>query len=99
PEETQQAIAGLAATRMTLAREAQSRGDYLEAQAQVQQVLKVDPQNHSAIAFKQKNDQMIQAMKGHMPDTDTLEKVPQIRTDKVVASTLVQDGKLFYEMG
>jgi tetratricopeptide (TPR) repeat protein len=97
--ERQQAVAGLAATRLTLARDAQSHGDLLEAQNQVQQVLRVDPKNGAAIAFKEKNDQMLAAMKGRMPSTETLEKVPQMQADKTAASTLVQDGKLFYEMG
>ena len=97
--ETQQAIAGLAATRLALARDAQGHDDLLEAKNQVQQVLNVDPKNNAAIAFKQKNDQLIAANKGRIPDTDSLEKVPQITSQKVAASTLVQDGKLFYEMG
>ncbi len=97
--ETQQAVAGLAITRLALARDAQGRGDLREADAQVRQVLTVDPKNGAAIAFKQQNDQMLVAMKGHMPDTATLEKIPQITSDKVAASTLVQDGKLLYEMG
>ncbi|HEX9047815.1 MAG TPA: hypothetical protein VF988_12380 [Verrucomicrobiae bacterium] len=99
PQETQQAVAGLSATRLALARSAQSRGDYLEADKQVLQVLKVDPKNTTAIEFKQKNDQVMQAMQGRMPDVDTLSKVPQIRADKTASATLVQDGKLFYEMG
>src|SRR5580693_3342105 len=51
--ERQQAVAGLVYTRMALARAAQSRGDYIEAGAQVQQVLNVEPKNTAAIAFKQ----------------------------------------------
>ncbi len=99
PNEWQQAVSGLAATRLELARQAQSRGDYLEAQTQVQQVLNVDPKNPEAIAFKQRNDQMMIAMKGRIPDTETMSKAPQMRDQKIAADTLVQDGKLFYEMG
>src|ERR1035437_10304138 len=66
--ETQQAVAGLTSTRLALARDAQSRNDLHEADAQVLQVLKADPKNGAAIAFKQRNDQMIVAMKGRTPD-------------------------------
>ena len=97
--EMQQAVAGLAATRMALARDAQSRGDLREANAQVLQVLKADPQNSAAIAFKQRNDQMLAAMKGRMPDDATLQEKPQVESQKTAAGTLVQDGKLLYEMG
>ena len=97
--EAQQAVSGLAATRLALAREAQSHHDLHEADTQVQQVLKVDPKNNAAIAFKEKNDQMLDAMKGRMPSTEALEKVPQMAAQKVAAGTLIQDGKLFYEMG
>src|ERR1039458_6035362 len=99
PNETQQAVAGLAVTRLALARDAQSRGDLHEADAQVQQVLKADPKNNAAIGFKEKNDQMMVAMKGRRPDNATLDRIPLIASDKVAASTLVQDGKLLYEMG
>ena len=97
--EMQQAVAGLAATRLALARDAQSRHDLREADVQVKQVLFVDPKNADAIAFKQHNDEMLAAMKGKMPDTDTLDKIPLVVSDKIAAGTLVQDGKLLAEMG
>jgi tetratricopeptide (TPR) repeat protein len=97
--ETQQAVAGLTFTRMALARDAQSRGDLREADAQVKQVLNADPKNGAAITFKQRNDQMLAAMKGRMPDDATLAEVPQISSQKTASGTLLQDGKLLYEMG
>src|SRR5471030_1659938 len=50
--ETAQTISGLAATRLALARQAQSQGDLREAATQVNRVLKVDPKNADALAFK-----------------------------------------------
>ena len=97
--ETAQAVAGLSATRLVLARDAQSRGDLHEAQTQIQQVLKADPKNANALAFKRQNDQLIEMWKGRMPDAATLELRPQAAAQKTQASTLVQDGKLLYEMG
>src|SRR5690242_7540908 len=99
PTETQEAVNGLASTRLALAREYQSHGDLRSAQTQVQQVLKVDPKNQAALAFKKQNDQMLAEMKGKLPSEETLEQVPQISAQKTDAGTLVQDGKLLYEMG
>ena len=97
--ETQQAVAGLTSTRLALARDAQSRNDLHEADAQVLQVLKADPKNGAAIAFKQRNDQMIVAMKGRTPDAATMDMIPQVVAQKTQSGTLLQDGKLLYEMG
>ena len=97
--ERAQAIGGLTSTRLALARDAQSRGDLHEAEAQVQQVLKADPKSKAALSFKRQNDQMLAAMKTRMPDANTLEQVPQVVAQKEQARILVQDGKLLYEMG
>ncbi|HEV2693738.1 MAG TPA: hypothetical protein VG347_12675 [Verrucomicrobiae bacterium] len=97
--QTQQAIAGLAATSLALARDAQSRTDYAEADTRVRLVLKADPKNPAAIAFKAQNDKLIALSAGHVPSPATTEMVPAIMNQKVQAGTLVQDGKLLYEMG
>jgi tetratricopeptide (TPR) repeat protein len=97
--ETAEAIAGLANTSLMLARDAQSRGDYREADVRVNIVLKVDPKNPEAIAFKQKNDQILASMKGQLPSPAVMDQMPQIAAQKVDAATLVQDGKVLYEMG
>jgi hypothetical protein len=97
--ETAQTVSGLVATRMQLARQAQSDGDLREADTQVKRVLKVDPKNQAAIAFKKQNDQMLAAMRGKAPDAQTLEQIPAVVNDKKDAATLVQDGKILYEAG
>ena len=97
--ETAQTVSGLVSTRMQLARQAQDNGDLREADTQVKRVLKVDPKNQAAIAFKKKNDQMIAAMRGKIPDAQTLDQIPAIINDKKDAATLVQDGKILYEAG
>ena len=97
--ETAQAKAGLATTRLAVARDAQSRGDLREAGTQAAQVLKVDPKNPAALAFKKQNDQMLAAMKGKIPSAAVVEQVPQMITQKTDSGTLLQDGKLLYEMG
>jgi tetratricopeptide (TPR) repeat protein len=97
--EAAQAVNGLATTRLALARDDQSRGDLRDADAQVQQVLKVDPKNPDALAFKKQNDEMLAAMKGQIPSAAVVEQGAQIAAQKTDAGTLVQDGKLLYEMG
>jgi hypothetical protein len=97
--ETAQTVAGLAGTRLTLARQAQGRGDLREAESQISRVLKVDPQNSAALAFKQQNEQMLNKMKGKIADATTLERVPVVRNERIQSGTLIQDGKLLYEMG
>ncbi len=92
-------VAGVASTRLTLARQDQNQGDLRGAATQVNRVLKVDPQNSAALAFKKNNDALLTSMRGQMPDQQTLDQVPYINNDKTDAGTLVRDGKLFYEMG
>ncbi|MBW8865015.1 MAG: hypothetical protein JF609_08860, partial [Verrucomicrobia bacterium] len=97
--ETQQAVAGLTATSMALARAAQARTDYNEADTRVKVVLQADPKNATAIAFKAHNDELIAASAGHRPSAPALEQGPVVAAQKTQAATLVQDGKFFYEMG
>jgi general secretion pathway protein D len=97
--EKAQTISGLVSTRLTLARQAQSQGDLHEADTQVSRVLKVDPQNAAALAFKKNNDRSLASMRGKMPDEATLQQIPYIVNDQTEAGTLVRDGKLLYEMG
>ncbi|MGH7991154.1 MAG: tetratricopeptide repeat protein, partial [Limisphaerales bacterium] len=92
-------IAGLTSTRMQLARNAQQQENLREADTQVTRVLKVDPQNADAIAFKKQNDRMIAAQRGQVPDDTTLQQIPAIANDKANADTLVRDGQVLYEMG
>lgn len=99
PDLTREAIAGLTETSMVLARDAQSRGDYREADKRVSVVLKANPQDAAAIAFKAQNDQLIAAQVGKVPDVATMERATEVVHDKVNADTLTQDGKVLYEMG
>ena len=105
PAETLQAVAGLTTTRLALARDAQSRGDLHEADTQVKQILnverdlKVTPEANECWRSRSTTTNCWSLCKGHVPDAETLEQVPHMAADKVAAGTLVQDGKVFYEMG
>ena len=61
-------ISGLVSTRLAIARQAQSDGDLREAATEVNRVLKVDPTNPEALAFKKENSQLLASMVGKMPD-------------------------------
>ena len=97
--ETAQAMSGLTTTRLTLAKQSQARGDLQVADREISRVLKVDPKNADALAMKKQNDEMIAAQVGTVPDRQTTERIPAVQNDKTQAATLVQDGKLLYEMG
>ena len=97
--EREQTIAGLATVRLELARAAQRHGDYKEARTQVDDVLRVDPTNAAAIEFKSGNEKLLAEQRGTIPSEEVRSQVPAIIEEKVKASTLVQDGKLLYEMG
>ena len=96
--EAAQTGAGLAAVRLELARAAQHHGSLREAATQVDDVLRVDPGNAQAIAFKAANDKLLADQKGKMPSQSAESRVPAIVDEKVKASTFVQDGRLFFEM-
>ncbi|MGA2853994.1 MAG: hypothetical protein ABSE90_07690, partial [Verrucomicrobiota bacterium] len=55
--ETTQAISGLSATWLELARRAKINGDLRGADTDVTRALKVDPHNAAALSFKKENDQ------------------------------------------
>src|ERR1017187_1029736 len=96
--EREQTVAGLATVRLELARAAQRHGDYKEARTQVDDVLRVDPTNAAAIEFKSGNEKLLAEQRGTIPSQDVQNQVPAILEERVKASTLVRDGKLFYEM-
>jgi type II secretory pathway component GspD/PulD (secretin)/tetratricopeptide (TPR) repeat protein len=96
--ERDQTIAGLAAVRLELARAAQRKGDYQEARTQADDVLRVDPANAAAVEFKTGNEKLLAEQRGAIPSEEVRSQVPAVLEEKVKASTLVRDGKLFYEM-
>jgi type II secretory pathway component GspD/PulD (secretin) len=97
--ERAQTIAGLAAARLDLARAAQRRENFQEAEAQIKDVLRVDPSNAAALEFKRGNAKLLAEQRGTIPSPETQAQVPAVLEEKVQASTLVHDGKLLYELG
>jgi hypothetical protein len=97
--EKAQAIAGLSSTWLTLARQAQDNQNYLEAEKDVNLVLRANPQDPAALAFKKQIDRTIQSLRGRIPDAATMEEIPGAMAQKTDAATLAQDGRVLYEMG
>ncbi len=97
--ETKAAVSGLVATRLQLAQRAEAQRDYVEARTQINGALRVDPKNAVALQFKQQNDALLAANSGRMPSMEALQTVSTVATNKLLARTMVQDGKLYYEMG
>jgi general secretion pathway protein D len=97
--ETAQVVAGLVQVRTALARQAQTSGDYKTANAQISRVITVDPRNTAAIEFQKANNALIAAQAGKVPSESAVEAANAAKKQNVEASTLVQDGKLFYETG
>src|SRR5437867_2346713 len=77
--ESQQTQSGLESVRMELARRAQHAGEYREANKQVNDVLRVDPQDAEALAFKKNNDELLRAYFGRIPSEEMMLKVPGIQ--------------------
>ena len=103
--EKNETVAGLTEVWLQLARAAQKRGEMgeagklEEADTDVKQVLKVAPQNPAALSFKKGNDKLLLEQRGRIPSPAVSEQVSAVRNQKLEAATLVQDGKLLYEMG
>jgi hypothetical protein len=84
---------------MSLAQQAQRRGDLREAKTQVADVLRVDPSNAAAIEFNRGNEKLLSERRGQLPSEEVVNRVPALAEEKVKTGILVQDGKLLYEMG
>jgi tetratricopeptide (TPR) repeat protein len=97
--ETRATVSGLVTTRIQLAQIAGARRDYVEAQTQINGALRVAPKDPIALQFKQQNDALLAANAGRMPSMEALRTVSTVATNKLLARTMVQDGKLYYEMG
>ena len=59
----------------------------------------MDSANPEAIEFKRNNDRLLAEQAGRIPSDEARSQVSAIITNQVSAATLVQDGRLFYEMG
>ena len=90
-------VAGLAAVRLDLAREAQRHSDYREASTQINDVLRVDPMPRPSISSGPTTS--------CWPSSAAMFPTPNTRPgagiveEKINANTLVHDGSVLFEMG
>lgn len=92
-------LAGMVPVRLALAEQAQRRGDYTEADAQVRLILAEDPKNETVLAFKKTNDKLKMEAAGRAPSKETLARLPEFRNDQIKNNTLVQDARVLMEAG
>ena len=97
--ERQQAVEGLSRTTLTLADQSMKRAEYTEAKPLIDRVIKVDPNNKTALDMRVLNDRMIAETYSLTPHKLATDKLDSFDTNRVESSKLVQDGKLFYESG
>jgi Flp pilus assembly secretin CpaC/tetratricopeptide (TPR) repeat protein len=95
----EETISGFTAVRLELAERARRRGDLVEADYQVTRVLRVDPRNTRAQEMKAQIERAIEAQAGQVPSPEALALIPEVRLDRTEVSTMVQDARLFIEMG
>ena len=97
--ETEQVIAGLTYVLLELANQDQRQQDYRSANARINQVLIIDPQNQAALEFRRRNKALLDAQAGTIPSPEQLDKIPDLRSNDVRVATMVQDGKFLFEAG
>lgn len=97
--ERDRAVAGVVATRLQLAKSAQKRGYLNEAVAHAERVLKVAPLNQEAAKLKQELDKAVAQRRGKVPSAESLGQLPEIQEKHVAVGTLVQDARVFRDVG
>ncbi|MCL4176337.1 MAG: hypothetical protein KJ072_01115 [Verrucomicrobia bacterium] len=97
--ESQEAVSGLSSTRLSLAKSAQRRGDFREAELHINRVLTVNARDEAALSLKKENDKALAALAGRTPSPEITALAPEVKEQKLQAATHVQNGKLLYEMG
>ena len=97
--ERKETVDGLSETYLQLAEKSYRRAQYQEAKNQVARVLRVDPKNNAAQEQMARVEKMLQELDGRVPSKEVLAQLPEVVKEKIDAGTLVQDGRLLYEMG
>src|SRR5437867_5549274 len=98
-EEREQTRAGLAMVRLELATAAQRRNDLLAAKKNIDDLLRVDPTNAAALDLRDLNNKMLREQAGKRPSEGVEGQIPDLVQARVKTSTLVQDGRIFFENG
>ena len=91
-------LEGLTRVRMALAEQYATSGQLSEARKEVNRILVIAPNNITAREKLAEIDAGLAKLRGRMPTEETIDAVKGVVDEKLQAATLVQDGKLFYEM-
>jgi general secretion pathway protein D len=97
--EVQETKAGLASVRLTLAEEAQKHHRYREAKTDVDDVLRVDPQNPDALQFRVENDKLLAEAAPYLPSPEGENRVKELIQQRGTNVTRLRDATLMFEMG
>jgi len=98
-DEREQTRAGLAMVRLELATAAQRRNDLLAAKKHIDDLLRVDPTNAAALDLRDLNNKMLGEQAGKRASAAVEGQIPDLVQARVKTSTLVQDGRIFFENG
>src|SRR6266404_4617865 len=98
-DEREQTRAGLAMVRLELATAAQRRNDLAAAKTHIDDLLRVDPNNAAALDLRDLNNKMLHEQAGKRPSEAVAVRIPELVEARVKTSTLVQDGRIFFENG
>lgn len=96
--ETKQAFAGLSKSRIALAKAATKQREFEEADRQIVRLLRLDSENKKALEYRDYNRAVAKAHEGKTPSRETLARAGVMMRQKAEINTMVQDGKLLYEM-
>ncbi len=98
-KERKETVAGFCAVYYELAKKSVTRAQYGEAKNQVNRILKIDPKNANAQKLLAEVEKTLSEQEGRRPSKETLAMLPEVERAKVTTATMVQDGKLLFEMG
>jgi len=93
------ALDGFITTRLMLAEQSQRLGNYAAAADQFAAILREDPNNLRVLELQKQNNALRAQTAGRRPSDEAISQIPQLITNKVDASTQVQNGKMFFEAG
>ena len=91
-------LEGLTRVRLALANRYANNGNLTEARKELKRILVLSPNNFVARGQLQSIDAQIEKLRGRMPSEETIGGIKDVIEEKTQAATLVQDGKLLYEM-
>jgi len=93
------ALDGFTNTRLMLAEQAQRVSDYTAAEDQFATILRENPNDQQIIALRKANEALRVKTAGLRPTPAAIAQIPAIVTNKVEASALAQNCKMFFEAG